>query len=191
MEQVLVVSSSKKGCETLTELLKKQSFKSIIVTNSGSQARRTLREASFDLLVINAPLSDELGYELALMAVETTNTGVLLLVKNDLADEARARVEDFGVFVVTKPLSPEFFYQALKLVQASRRRLIGLKEENTVLQKQIQDIRLVNRAKCVLIQYLSMTEPQAHKYIERQAMDQRASKSEVAQGILRTYESEG
>ena len=33
-----------------------------------------------------------------------------------------------------------------------------------------------------------MTEPEAHKYIEREAMDSRRTRREVAQAILRMYE---
>ena len=52
---------------------------------------------------------------------------------------------------------------------------------------QIEEIRLVDRAKCALIQYLSFTEQQAHRHIEKQAMDMHITK-EVALGILKTYE---
>lgn len=45
-----------------------------------------------------------------------------------------------------------------------------LKSENERLQEKIAEIRLVDRAKCALIQYADMTEPQAHRYIEKQAM---------------------
>jgi len=190
MDQVLIVSSSQKGGEALAELLKNQAFKKLTVIESGGQARRCLQEGLYDLLIINAPLSDEPGHEVALLAAETTTAGVILLVKNETAEEVSSWVEDEGVFVVPKPINKAFFYQALKLVMASRRRLLGLHKENTLLQQKIQDMRLVDRAKCVLIQYLNMTEGQAHKYIERQAMDLRTSRREVAQGILRTYESE-
>ena len=50
-------------------------------------------------------------------------------------------------------------------------------------------IRLVDRATCVLIQYSDFTEQQAHRYIEKKAMDQRVSRREVAEDILRIYES--
>lgn len=91
--------------------------------------------------------------------------------------------------VLPKPISRQFFCQSLKLVAAARRRMLGLKNENTRLQKKIDDIRLVDRAKCVLIQYANFTEQQAHRYIEKKAMDQRVSRREVAEDILRTYES--
>ena len=48
---------------------------------------------------------------------------------------------------------------------------------------------IVDRAKVVLIKHLSMTEQQAHRFIEKQAMDMRVNKTAVAEGILKTYES--
>ena len=64
-----------------------------------------------------------------------------------------------------------------------------LQRENVKLQQKIEEIRLVDRAKCCLIQYLNMTEAQAHRHIEKQAMDTRRTRREVAEGILQTYES--
>ena len=98
-------------------------------------------------------------------------------------------MEDSGAMVLPKPISRQFFCQSLKFVSAARRRMRGLKNENTRLQKKIDDIRLVDRAKCVLIQYADFTEQQAHRYIEKKAMDQRVSRREVAEDILRIYES--
>ncbi|MEE1492275.1 MAG: ANTAR domain-containing protein, partial [Massilioclostridium sp.] len=111
-----------------------------------------------------------------------------LLVKSELADDISAQVEDFGVLVVSKPLSRQLFYQSIKLVMVTRRRILGLKTENDKLQNKIEEIRLVNRAKCVLIQVLKLTEPQAHRYIEKQAMDLRLTRRAVAENILKTYE---
>ena len=71
---------------------------------------------------------------------------------------------------------------------ASRKRVSYLENENLRLQKKIDEIRLVDRAKCILIQYLQMTEAQAHKYIEKQAMNLRQSRLQTAESILKTYE---
>ena len=51
----------------------------------------------------------------------------------------------------------------------------------------MEEIRLVNRAKWLLISELKMDEPQAHRYIEKQAMDMCVSKRRVAEEIIRTY----
>ncbi len=46
----------------------------------------------------------------------------------------------------------------------------------------------MNRAKWLLIECLSMAEPDAHRYIEKQAMDLRITKREAAENIIKTYQ---
>ena len=53
----------------------------------------------------------------------------------------------------------------------------------------VEDMKIINRAKFLLISCLNMTEVQAHRYLEKQAMDQRESKLEVAKQVIRTYEN--
>ena len=189
MTNVLLVSSTDKGTEVLSALLRLAGFQDITTAKSGNLARRMMIQGSFDLALINAPLQDEFGDELSMEITQNSTSGVLLIVKNDIAESVSEKVERCGVLVVSKPLRKHIFYQALRLVEASRIRILGLKDENIRLKNKIEEIRLVNRAKCVLIQYLNMTEPQAHRYIEKQAMDMRISRREVALNVLKVYES--
>ena len=54
-------------------------------------------------------------------------------------------------------------------------------------EEKMSEIRLVNRAKLLLISELSMTEPEAHRYIEKHAMDRCVAKKQIAEEIIRTY----
>ena len=79
-------------------------------------------------------------------------------------------------------------YPAVRgLLRAARERITTLETENGRLRKKIDDLALVARAKRVLQKTLGMTEEQAHRYLEKQAMDLRSSKSEVARRVLATY----
>lgn len=61
-------------------------------------------------------------------------------------------------------------------------------EKNTLtIEEKMEEIRLVNRAKWLLIRELHMDEPQAHRYIEKQAMDRCVSKRTIAEEIVKTY----
>ena len=51
-------------------------------------------------------------------------------------------------------------------------------------------LRLVDRAKCYLIEKKGYTETDAHRLIEKRAMDTRMSRGEVAQEILEEEEEE-
>lgn len=187
MENLLIVSSTPKGTELLLDLLQNRPDTKITTVSSGSETRRLLSQYECDLVIINTPLTDEFGSELAMMMTESTMAGVMMMVKNDLADSIAYKVEEYGVFVVSKPINRTAFYQALKLVIASRKRIIGLKKENLQLQKKIEEIRSVDRAKCLLIQSLHLSEEQAHKYIEKQAMTMRSTRKQIAEDILKTY----
>lgn len=188
MDSVLIVSSSDKSIGLLSQLINSWAVTKITSTKSSGEARRLVNTLDYDLVIINTPLSDEFGDELSASITDMSSSGVILIIQNEIADEISAKVSDYGVLVVSKPIARQVFYQALKLAIASKKRMSGLISENNLLQKKIEEIRLVTRAKCILIQYLNMTEEQAHRYIEKQAMDMRSARKEVAQKILDKYE---
>ena len=158
------------------------------VAFTGGEARRFAGYEEYDIVIVNAPLSDEFGTELACMFAQDSASGVVLLIKNDLFESVSDKVSQFGVFTVPKPLSENFLYQVLRVASAARVRLMGLKRENVKLKVKIEEMRLVDRAKCALVKYLNMTEPMAHRYIEKQAMDLRTTRKNIAENIIKTYE---
>lgn len=189
MDSALIVSSSDKSIELISQLLNSNAKTQVASAKSGGEAMRLINDSDYDLIVVNTPLSDEFGDNIAATITEISASGVILIVKSEMADDISAKVEGYGVLVVSKPIIRQVFAQAQKLALASKNRILGLKNENITLQHKIEEIRLVTRAKCVLIQYLSMTENQAHRYIEKQAMDMRTTRQTIAQNILKTYET--
>lgn len=186
---VLVVSSGEKITEFLKDALSDGSYSPVVYAGSGGEARNVLISQNFDLAIINSPLSDEFGSDLAFKLTENSVCGVIMLIKSDVFDEISDKAEQNGVLAISKPISRAFFMQTLKMAVATVERLKRLEKENKKLSMKIDEVKLVERAKWVLIEYLKMTEPQAHRYIEKQAMDMRITRREVAEGIIKTYES--
>ena len=109
-------------------------------------------------------------------------------MKSDVYEEVCDRVAGSGVLTLGKPLSAPLFHQTLRLALASAERLSGKEREIERLKDKLEESRLVGRAKCVLIASEGMSEAGAHRWIEKQAMDRRTSRREVAEEILRLYE---
>lgn len=185
--RVLIVSAVEKIYEYITEILPPGEFSPILRAGSAGEAKRMLVSDEADIVIINTPLPDEFGTELALDLSGGT-AGVLLLVKNDYFDQVCYRVEREGVLTVGKPSSRQTLYGAVKLAAAMSAKLAKMERKNKTLQEKMADIRTVNRAKWLLIENLNMTEKDAHYYIEKQAMDMRLSRHEVAENIIRTYD---
>ena len=91
--------------------------------------------------------------------------------------------------LLQKPLSRSLFLQALRLLAAMRERMRGVEDRARILETRMTELKLVERAKWVLVEYLKMSEAEAHRYIEKQAMDRRTTRGEIAEGILKTYEN--
>ena len=187
---VLIVSGTEKGTEFVKELLPKSEFYPVAAAGSAGEAKRILVQNSFDIVIVNTPLPDEFGTDFAVELSEDTYTGILLLVKSELFEQIVYTAEPYGILTVAKPVSRQYLYQTVKLSAATRRRLRRLERKNETLREKMEEIRIVNRAKWTLIRRLGMEEEQAHRYIEKLAMDTRATRREVAEDILRTYEQE-
>lgn len=134
------------------------------------------------------PLRDESGIDLAIDAASHTATSVLMLVRAELADQVQAQLENYGVFVVAKPVARPLFDQAIRYAAVLRNRLMTVCAEKARLEKKLADVRVIDRAKCLLIQYRGLTEEQAHRAIEKQAMDTRQTRVAVAQTVIDHYD---
>lgn len=184
---VLLVSASEKFNGPLLNLLPENRYRPVTVATDVSFARRILAEKTFDLAVINTPLPDDFGTRLALDICESSGTGVMLLVKAEHYPDINGRVSPYGVLAVSKPTTQQIITQSLTLLCAMRERLRRMEQKTASIEEKMEEIRVVNRAKWLLIDQLKMTESEAHRYIEKQAMDRCVSKRSIAENIISIY----
>ena len=185
---VLIVTASDSFTEKIMPLLPVTDYWPVTTAHSNSEARRKILETAFDIVLINAPLPDDFGMRLAIDICTGSGAGVLLMVRSDQFDDIYARVVGYGVLTLSRPTSVQMVAQNLRILCATRERMRRMEEKQTAVEEKIEEIRLVNRAKWLLIECLGMTEPEAHRYIEKQSMDRRISKQEVAETVIKTYQ---
>ncbi len=183
----LVVSSAAKFNSAVTSLLSEADCCPVNFAASIAAAKRAVAERKYDFIIINTPLSDDFGEDFAVDICGEKESVALLIIKADVYAEINGKVMNQGVFTLPKPTSAQMLSQALKWMTAARERLRRIEKKNSSMEEKMEEIRLVNRAKWLLIENLSMTEADAHRYIEKQAMDRCVTKRSVAESIIRTY----
>lgn len=183
MAQALIVSTAE-YVSKFSAMLTEVGFADVCQAHSGIEARRLIVEREYALLIINAPLADEFGYDLAIYAAENTTMSVLILVRGDMSDAIENKVEDYGVVVMSKPVTGEGLFKTLKALYANHNRISSIVQSNRRLQDKLEELKLVDRAKCLLIAREGMSEEDAHKYIVSAAMDMRVSKKQIAEKII-------
>lgn len=180
----LIVSASESFNSALISLLPKPNYSPIHIVKNITAAKQTAAEKSFDFIFINSPLPDDPGMRFAIDTCTAKNTVVVILVKNDILDVVHDRVAEHGVFTLPKPLSRATLLQALSWMVSARECLRRFEAKTLSIEEKMLEIRLVNRAKWRLISEQGMTEPDAHRYIEKQAMNRGISKRNIAQEII-------
>ena len=188
MENALIVSSTNKSSSIFTEILRITNIKIKNVSSAG-EARRLFLEQFFDLVIVDAPLSDESGESFSRYIASKSLSQVILAVGNEHFNTVSAVCEPDGVLTISKPVNIEVFWYALSLAKSASYKIKRFQEENAKLKQKIEDIRLIDRAKCLLISYVKLSEQEAHRFIEKQAMDLRSSKRAIAEEIIKTYEN--
>lgn len=189
MKKALLISHSEKSAVSLSELLRSEKYTQIAVTNTAADAKMLAEKDEYDLICLNAPLSDESGIELSKHFASTTRACVVIIVPQKNADEINDILTQYGVLVISKPINKHLFHHYLQFTECFKMRILSVAKENEKLKHMVEDIKIIDRAKFLLITCLNMDEAQAHRYLEKQAMDLRISKLQAAKQVIKTYEN--
>ena len=181
---VLLVSDSERFNQAITSLLPASAYGPIRTVPSVSAAKRAALERVYDLVIVNAPLPDDFGTAFSIAQCGNRQTVVLMLVRAALQEEIHSQVVDRGVFTLPKPTTQQALTRALEWMTAARERLRRMEESTQTVEQKMQEIHLLNRAKWLLIEQRGMTEPEAHRFLEKQAMDRCVSKRRIAEELL-------
>ncbi len=180
---VLVVTKDPKLSQTIGLMLMPPLFETDILSDF-NEARRRVSERSYNIILVDYAEGE--GSDFASDASEGLST-ILLLTPPALFEEVSYRVEGYGIITISNPFDQFYFYNMIKAAIAMQYKVQVLSSQTTKLKVKMEEIKHVNRAIMLLMQNMSMTEPEAHRYIEKEAMDSGLKKTAVAEKIIKTY----
>lgn len=182
---VLVVSGSPEAARRLGALLPEARCVPVLYAQDADGALHQSMRDEVELVLLLEPVPGADVDALAETFSAQDRFCVLLLTADDIPRNA---LEERGVLVLPCSTPDTLIRQAIRLLTAMRFRLRRMEHHTAKLEAKVEDIKIINRAKLLLVQHLKMTETEAHKYIEKQAMDTCMKRRTIAENIIRTYE---
>ncbi|MCR4822037.1 MAG: ANTAR domain-containing protein [Treponema sp.] len=179
---VLLVTKDSKTSSLVSSMLIPPLFE-LSVSSDFNEARRKCDERIFNIILVD--FADGEGTDFAVDISESLST-ILLLAPAEHFDQISFKVEGYGILTLTAPFDQFYFYNMIKIAIAVQYKVKVLSSQTTKLKEKMEEIRLVNRAKMLLMQNKNMTEQEAHRHIEKEAMDTGSKKTAVAQIIIKT-----
>lgn len=187
--RVLVVSKTAKMAELLKEVLPSGNFTDMTWVKTAGEAKRLLLGTAYDIAVINTPLEDDFGIIAAIDINAQHDCGILILVGSEMYEQVSCKTQDWGIFTLQKPVSRQMLTGTVAVMMTAQLKVHKMSAKITQLQRRMEEMSLIDRAKWILIDKLKMSEPQAHRYIEKQAMDRCMRRAEIAEHIIKMYEN--
>ena len=162
----------------------------VLTAETVQEARRAVEREKIALMVIFSPLKDEEEIPRLFDMADRRGIAAGYIVGREIYGETAYRLEGRNVFVVAYPLQMDQVLQIVSFLYQVQKRFWLVLSEQERLQRQVQDLQIVCRVKCLLVEKREMTEEEAHHFIEQEAMNTGLSKREAALKILKELQQE-
>jgi len=168
----------------LREMLEEEGFAVIGEAADGEQAVTLAAELRPDLVICDVKMPKMDGIAAAALITERRIAPVVILTafsQRDLVERAR----DAGAMAyLVKPFQKRDLLPAIEMATSRFAEIRALESEVTDLRERLEARKLIERAKGALMTQHRMSEPQAFRWIQRAAMDNRTSMRAVAELVL-------
>jgi response regulator NasT len=97
-------------------------------------------------------------------------------------------VEDYDITLFTKPVNISALLSTIEIVLQNRRRIGRMEREMAALKEGLENRKLVERAKGILMKRKSISEAEAYRRIQKMSMDSRVAMKDIAEKIIELSE---
>lgn len=168
----------------LAEMLGEEGYDVVGEAGDGETAVKLAEELRPDLCIldIKMPIMDGLAAAEKIAGARIAPVIILTAFsQRDLVERARAAG---AMAYLVKPFQQSDLVPAIEIAMSRFSEVAALEAEVADLTDRLETRKAVERAKGTLMTQFGMTEPQAFKWIQRNAMDHRLTMREVAERII-------
>lgn len=168
----------------LKEMLEEEGLTVVGEAADGDAALRLAREKGPDLVIMDIKMPGLDGLSAAEKIVEDDLAAVLILTAFSQKDLVQRAAEAGALGYLVKPFQKSDLLPAIEVALARHAEFATLKRESADLSDRLETRKIVDRAKGKLMDERGMSESEAFRHIQKEAMDERRSMKDVAETIL-------
>ncbi|THI96436.1 response regulator [Nocardioides sp.] len=168
----------------LAEMLAEEGYDVVGQAGDGQQAIELAERLRPDLVILDVKMPVLDGISAAEAIAGRRIAPVVMLTafsQRELVERAR---EAGAMSYLVKPFTQSDLVPAIEMAVSRFAEIAQLEEEITDLKERLETRKAIDRAKGILQEQLSLTEPEAFRWIQKTAMDLRMSMRQVAEGVV-------
>lgn len=168
----------------LKEMLQEEGFDVVAEVADGASAVRLTRELKPDLVILDVKMPVMDGIQAAEEIAKERLSAILILTafsQRDLVEKARRAG---AMAYLVKPFQKHDLLPAVEIAAGRFREMSGLEHQVDDLQGRLEARKLVEKAKGILMDQGDLSEAEAFRHIQQQAMERRLTMKQVAEQII-------
>ena len=173
----------------LKQMLEEAGHKVIAEATDGRQALDLTRKLYPDLVIMDVKMPNMDGITAAGIIHEENLAPVLLLTAYSQQDVVEAASSSGVIAYLVKPIKEEQLFPAIEIAISRFGDIQALEAQIARLKETLELRKLVERAKGILMELHGLNEDIAYKKLQQYAMNKRKGIKEVAQAVIKSYES--
>ena len=185
--RVMIGSSNNKIITQLTQFLIENGMQVVGETTDAYDLLRRIHTVYPDIAIIDDRMKGMKGYEISeTILAEKVCPVVALIHAMDVEHYVNLNQEPIFTSIV-KPCGREILMNTITLLAKTSKSILSLEHEVNQIKDKKKQQAIIDEAKKYLMQYLDLTEEEAHRKIQKKSMDKGLSKVKVAEIIIRIY----
>jgi response regulator NasT len=182
--QITVAMQNEQAAEKIKYALQRDGYSVGDICTSGNETLRKVRTGPPDILLVNFEMPDVTGLEVATIIGDENLCSVILFITNTQRDFCVSIVEDYDITLFLKPINRIALLSTLDTVLQNRRRMGRMEKELSQLKQGLEDRKIIEKAKGILMKRKSISEGEAYRRIQKMSMDSRVAMRDIAIKIV-------
>ncbi|HYF65703.1 MAG TPA: response regulator [Herpetosiphonaceae bacterium] len=169
---------------TLQEYLSDLGFAVVGVARTGKEALDLAQQQQPDLAILDIKLPEMDGTEVAERIYAERPLPIIMVTAFTDRETIRKAERAGALGYLVKPVTAEALTPAIDIALARFAEIKALREEVDALHESLEARKLVERAKGILMQRLSISEHDAYERLRQRAREKRVKLKDIAQTII-------
>ncbi len=168
----------------LKEMLAEEGYDVVGEAGDGEEAVELATELRPDLVILDVKMPKKDGIAAAAEITDSQIAPVIILTAFSQADLIERATDAGAMAYLVKPFTKSDLLPAIEVAVARYAELVTLRAEVADITERLEVRKIIDRAKGLLMTKQKMTEAEAFRWLQRAAMDRRASMRDIAQAVL-------
>lgn len=173
----------------IVEMLKDAGFNVIAVAGNGEKAIELAYSLTPDLIIMDIKMPKLNGLKASKIIGSKLNTPILLLTAYSQQEFVEKAKQPNIVGYLVKPISEARLIPAVEIAMKQADYQNDLREKAEDMSKELQNRKIIERAKGLLMEHLQASEDAAYKTLRKMSMDQQVAIDQIAKKVIVKYQS--